>query len=206
MTKPVTPVGPGPRSPARALTSPAPPARGCARPWSSSSACASVRPARTRTCPWGRSPSSAASRRMLTQIELGQANPSVSILDRVAAGLGTTFAALVGVGADDAPEGVEIWSTDTGSWAVLLDAADTETLSVETWKWKLLGSDAYRGGSGIPSPGLMHHVIDGELEIDTGNEVQIFETGGSILTVYGDGFHYLSHETHTAVLITTASL
>src|SRR5690625_1813937 len=72
---------------------------------------------------------SGVSRRMLTQIELGQANPSVSILDRVAAGLGTTFAALVGVGADDAPEGVEIWSTDTGSWAVLLDAVDTETLS-----------------------------------------------------------------------------
>ena len=30
---------------------------------------------------------SGVSRRMLTQIELGQANPSVSILDRVAAGL-----------------------------------------------------------------------------------------------------------------------
>ncbi|MGO1225779.1 MAG: helix-turn-helix domain-containing protein, partial [Brachybacterium sp.] len=80
---------------------------------------------------------SEVSRRMLTQIELGQANPSVATLDRIAAGLGTTFAALMGVGADDAPEGVEVWSTDTGSWAVLLDAVDTEALSVETWKWKL---------------------------------------------------------------------
>ncbi|WP_341854602.1 helix-turn-helix transcriptional regulator [Brachybacterium sp. GPGPB12] len=62
---------------------------------------------------------SEVSRRMLTQIELGQANPSVAILDRIAAGLGTTFAALMGVGADDAPDGVEIWSTDSGGWAVL---------------------------------------------------------------------------------------
>lgn len=147
---------------------------------------------------------SGVSRRMLTQIELGQANPSVSILDRVAAGLGTTFAALVGVGADDAPEGVEIWSTDTGSWAVLLDAVDTETLSVETWKWKLLGSDAYRGGSGIPSPGLMHHVIDGALEIDTGNDVQIIEAGGSGRVVTGGGYRYRAHEQQAAVFFTVA--
>src|SRR5699024_12858078 len=109
----------------------------------------------------------------------GHAAAIVSCLDRVDAVLGCTFAALVGVLAVDAPEVVEIWSTDTGSWAVLRDAVDTETLSVETWKWKLLGSDAYRGGSGIPSPGLMHHVIDGALEIDTGNDVQIIEAGGS---------------------------
>src|SRR5699024_11640230 len=118
---------------------------------------------------------SGVSRRMLTQIELGQANPSVSILDRVAAGLGTTFAALDGVGADDAPEGVEIWSTDTGSWAVLLDAVDTEPLSVETWKWTMLGSDAYRGSSGIDSPGPMQNGIDGALEMDTGQKIDVIQ-------------------------------
>src|SRR5699024_6721267 len=83
--------------------------------------------------------SSDVSRRMLTQIELGQANPSVAILDRIAAGLGTTFAALMGVGADAPPDGVEVWSSEVGSWAVLLDAIDTDRLSVETWKWKLVG-------------------------------------------------------------------
>ena len=147
---------------------------------------------------------SGVSRRMLTQIELGQANPSVSILDRVAAGLGTTFAALVGVGADDAPEGVEIWSTDSGSWAVLLDAVDTETLSVETWKWRLLGGDAYRGGSGIPSPGIMHHVIDGALEIDTGDDVQIIEAGGSGRVVTAGDYRYRAHEQQAAVFFTVA--
>ena len=71
---------------------------------------------------------SGVSRRMLTQIGRGQANPAVAILDRSAAGLGTTCAALRGVGADGAPGGVEVWSTDGGSWAVLLDAVDTESL------------------------------------------------------------------------------
>lgn len=147
---------------------------------------------------------SGVSRRMLTQIELGQANPSVSILDRVAAGLGTTFAALVGVGADDAPDGVEIWSTEAGSWAVLLDAVDTEALSVETWKWKLLGEDTYRGGSGIPSPGIMHHVIEGALEIDTGQGVQVIEAGGSGRVVTGGAYRYRAHEAQGAVFFTVA--
>lgn len=147
---------------------------------------------------------SGVSRRMLTQIELGQANPSVSILDRVAAGLGTTFAALVGVGSDDAPDGVEIWSTDAGSWAVLLDAVDTEALSVETWKWKLLGADAYQGGSGIPSPGMMLHVIEGALEVDTGDGVQIIDAGGSGRVVTGGPYRYRAHQQQAAVFFTVA--
>src|SRR5699024_3985607 len=130
------------------------------------------------------------SRRMLTQIELGQANPSVAILDRIAAGLGTTVAALMGVGAGDAPEGVEVWSTSAGSWAVLRVAVDTETLSVETWKWKLLGEDVYEGGGGLPLPGIMHHVGEGALEIDTGQAVQFIEAGGSGRVASGGPFRY----------------
>lgn len=149
---------------------------------------------------------SEVSRRMLTQIELGQANPSVATLDRIAAGLGTTFAALMGVGADGAPDGVEVWSTDTGSWAVLLDAVDTETLSVETWKWKLLGEDIYEGGAGIQLPGLMHHVIEGALEIDTGDDVHVVEAGGSGRIATGGGYRYRAHEGQAAVFFSVALL
>ncbi|ASK66260.1 transcriptional regulator [Brachybacterium avium] len=149
---------------------------------------------------------SEVSRRMLTQIELGQANPSVAILDRIAAGLGTTFAALMGVGAGDAPEGVEIWSTSTGSWAVLLDAVDTEALSVETWKWKLLGEDVYEGGGGIPLPGLMHHVIDGALEIETDESVQVIEAGGSGRVSAGGPYRYRAQQGQAAVFFSVALL
>ncbi|ATG55760.1 transcriptional regulator [Brachybacterium ginsengisoli] len=149
---------------------------------------------------------SEVSRRMLTQIELGQANPSVATLDRVAAGLGTTFAALMGVGADDAPDGVEIWSTDGGSWAVLLDAVDTEAVSVETWKWKLLGEDVYEGGAGVPIPGIMLHVIEGALEIVTDSGVQVIEAGGSGRTVTAGGYSYRAREGQAAVFFSVALL
>ena len=146
------------------------------------------------------------SRRMLTQIELGQANPSVATLDRVAAGLGTTFAALMGVGADGPPEGVEVWSTDAGSWSVLLDAVDTDALSVETWKWKLLGEDVYEGGGGIPVPGIMHHVIEGALEIDTGSGAQVIEAGGSGRVVTGGAYRYRAREGQAAVFFSVTLL
>src|SRR5699024_5119867 len=74
----------------------------------------------------------------------------------------------------------------------------------ETWKWKLLGSDAYRGGSGIPLPGLMHHVIDGALEIDTGNDVQIIEAGGSGRAVTAGGYRYRAHAERSPVCLTVA--
>lgn len=121
---------------------------------------------------------SEVSRRMLTQIELGQANPSVSVLDRVAAGLGTTFAALMGVVADE-PEGVEVWSTESGSWAYLLTAIDASGTSVEMWKWRLVGQDEYTSVDGVPSAGVMHHVIDGVLEIETADGIRRIGTGAS---------------------------
>ena len=146
------------------------------------------------------------SRRMLTQIELGQANPSVAILDRIAAGLGTTFAALMGVGADDAPEGVEIWSTDAGSWAVLLDAMDSEALSVETWKWKLLGEDVYHGGAGVALPGIMLHVIEGALEVERPEGGQVIETGGSARLVARGDYSYRARDAQAAVFLSVALL
>lgn len=149
---------------------------------------------------------SEVSRRMLTQIELGQANPSVAILDRIAAGLGTTFAALMGVGAGGAPQGVEVWSTPTGSWAVLLDALDTDALSVETWKWKLLGEDVYEGGAGIPVPGIMHHVLEGALEIHTEAGVQVIEAGGSGRVITGGAYRYRAREGQAAVFLGVALL
>ncbi|HIY22906.1 MAG TPA: XRE family transcriptional regulator [Candidatus Brachybacterium merdigallinarum] len=144
------------------------------------------------------------SRRMLTQIELGQANPSVAILDRVAAGLGTTFAALMGVGADSPPDGVEVWSTEAGSWSVLLDAIDAAGVSIETWKWKLVGTDAYEGASGIASPGHMVHVVEGALEIVIGQEVRTIAAGGSARVMASGGYRYRAADEQGAVYFVVA--
>src|SRR5699024_559544 len=114
-----------------------------------------------------------------------------AILDRIAAGLGTTFAALMGVGAGEAPEGVEVWSTNGGSWAVLLDAVETETLSVETWKWKLLGQDVYTGDGGMALPGPAHQVI---------------EAGGSGRVASDGSYRYRAHRGQVAVFFSVALL
>ena len=144
------------------------------------------------------------SRRMLTQIELGQANPSVAILDRIAAGLGTTFAALVGVGSDAPPDGVEIWSTEGDSWAVLLDAIDAAGVSVETWKWKLTGEDVYRGSGGGAAAGIMIHVAEGALEIVVGEEVRTFEAGASGRSETVGGYEYRARDQQGVVFFSVA--
>ena len=74
---------------------------------------------------------SEVSRRMLTQIELGQANPSVATLDRIAAGLGTTFAALMGAGL------LGLWSFQHADyagqpfWRMMVDADAAR--SIRAW-------------------------------------------------------------------------
>lgn len=110
------------------------------------------------------------SRRMLTQIELGQANPSLATVDRIASALGTTFAALVGVTGADAPEGaspdgVLVWSTPAGSWAYLLTAVEIEPYAVEMWKWHLVAGDTYRTSPDPGTPDTMVHVLRGTLRI-----------------------------------------
>ncbi|UED86601.1 helix-turn-helix domain-containing protein [Streptomyces profundus] len=128
---------------------------------------------------------SGVSRRMLTQIELGQANPSLGTVDRIAFALGTTFPALVGVLGEPSPDGVKVWSTPNGSWAYLLKAIETSQVSVELWKWHLVGADRYRV---TPSTGVadsMTHVQQGhlrvrsdasELRIDEGESARLAST------------------------------
>lgn len=149
---------------------------------------------------------SGISRRMLTQIELGQANPSVATLDHVAAGLGTSFAVLMGVGAGAPPDGVEVWSTEAGSWAVLLDGVDFAGISVETWKWKLIGTDVYQGGSGFPSPGIMLHVLDGALEVRIGEDLQVIEAGGSGRVTTDGAYTYRARDAQGAVFFSVPLL
>jgi len=122
---------------------------------------------------------SAVSRRMLTQIELGQANPSVATLDRVAAGLDTTFAALLGVAVDSPPHGVEIWATANGSWAFLLSAVDTAGSSIELWKWMLAPGDRYEAAGNPTWPPSIHHVLSGQLEVLSSEEPRLIRAGES---------------------------
>ncbi len=122
---------------------------------------------------------SGVSRRMLTQIELGQANPSVATVDRIASALGTTFPALAGVLGEGPPDGVEVWSAPNGSWARLLQAVETGEVFVEMWKWHLVAGDRYRASPVGGAPASMAHVLRGRLRVRTGERERYVGAGGS---------------------------
>lgn len=123
------------------------------------------------------------SRRMLTQIELGQANPSLATVDRIASALGTTFPALVGLAGEPSPDGVLVWSTPNGSWAYLLKATETSDVSVELWKWHLVGGDAYQTSPAPGAPDSMVHVLRGRLRLrSSAAEVHVAESESARIT------------------------
>ncbi|MEU7484193.1 XRE family transcriptional regulator [Streptomyces sp. NPDC042319] len=106
------------------------------------------------------------SRRMLTQIELGQANPSLATVDRVARALDTDFAALA-LPADDAAnaevEGTLVWQAPDGSQALLLGA--TEEPRAELWRWTLAPGGHYGAEPDRRGAQEIHHILSGRLTL-----------------------------------------
>lgn len=117
---------------------------------------------------------SGVSRRMLTQVELGQANPSLVTVDRIARALDTDFAALslpeatVTPGQSEAVSATEVWRDGQGSEALLLGA--TNSPRAELWKWLLLPGARYVARPDPAGAEEVHHVLAGQLtlELSTG--------------------------------------
>lgn len=110
------------------------------------------------------------SRRMLTQIELGQANPSLVTVDRVARALGTDFITLA---RDDTSEplvvnaaetATVVWSSTLGSRA-LLHVATTNDPPAELWTWTLQPSDVYQAEADPPGSEELFVVLSGRLTL-----------------------------------------
>lgn len=119
---------------------------------------------------------SGISRRMLTQIELGQANPSLVTVDKVARALDTDFAGVVL--AHEAVDLVSVlppstatlmWSSEAGSTAHL-HVVTSDRGGPELWTWTLAAGDRY---TAQPDP--------------PGSE-ELFLVQSGTLTLHGDGF------------------
>lgn len=113
------------------------------------------------------------SRRMLTDIELGQANPSLATVDRVARALDTDFAALALPERDpagDQVDGTLVWQAPDGSHALLLGA--TQDPTAELWRWTLSPGGHYAAEPDRPGAQEIHHVLSGRLTLtlETGPE------------------------------------
>ncbi|MGW6057484.1 helix-turn-helix domain-containing protein [Streptomyces sp. NPDC055189] len=119
---------------------------------------------------------SKVSRRMLTDIELGRANPSLATVDRVARALDTDFAALALPGDGDAArsevEGTLVWQAPDGSHALLLGA--TEDPRAELWRWTLAPAGRYDAEPDRSGAQEIHHVLSGRLTL-------ALETGDAVL-------------------------
>ncbi|SDS14969.1 Helix-turn-helix [Brevibacterium sandarakinum] len=142
------------------------------------------------------------SRRMLTQIELGQANPSLATIDRIAHALGVSFAdlALSGTGASaagpvaglaGASAGVDssanlgsselsapggghtlAWEGPDGSTAYILGASSVP--GTELWRWHLGPSVRYQAEADRAGAEEILHVLSGTLELaHTGETMEL---------------------------------
>lgn len=124
------------------------------------------------------------SRRLLTQVELGQANPSLVTITRIARQLGTELTALLGDAATVSPVEVHapgshvlVWSSAAGSTAHLLEA--TEGRSADLWLWHLVPGDTYRGQPDPPRSHELFHVLVGALTLVADDQQVVVVAGGS---------------------------
>ncbi|WP_245454095.1 helix-turn-helix domain-containing protein [Aquabacter cavernae] len=127
---------------------------------------------------------SGLSRRMIVGIESGEANISLSNLDRIAAALGTSFSHLVR--APEAQDGTRIrsllWQGETPeSRAVLLGTAPAVS-EVEMWTWALAPGERYEGETAA-SVGWseMLYVLEGVLEVEMEGGTRRVETGDFLI-------------------------
>jgi len=138
------------------------------------------------------------SRRLMTQIEHGQANPSLVTVTRIARQLGTEFTALLEPALTESAiemhlghEHMLVWTSDAGSSAHLLEA--TQTRSADLWLWRLLPGDTYRG---LPDPAQsqeLFYVVKGTLTLSTPDE-QVTVTAGSSARLRSDRSYVYSNQ------------
>lgn len=142
---------------------------------------------------------SGVSRRMLTLIEQGQANPSLVTIDKIARALGTDFAALA---RDTRPEpvtvhppgaGAGVWSSKAGSYAALQVATSNQP-AAELWEWVLQPGDRYEALPDTPDSEELFFVVRGTLTLEVeGVEPVTVPTGGSARLASDRRYAYANH-------------
>lgn len=144
------------------------------------------------------------SRRMLTQIELGQANPSLVTIDRIARALGADFASLAqpepaaGTTPQASSEATKVWRDEHGSEAVLLGAT-TGAAAAELWRWTLAPGARYDARPDRTGAQEIHHIASGALTLET-EHGQIVLAAGETAAIRSDQHYaYLNTSATTTV-------
>lgn len=120
----------------------------------------------------------ALSRRTVVGLESGQANVSLSALDRVAAAVGATFSQLL-IAPGAVPEAVDevAWRGSAPESDARLVAAVPATEQAQVWQWTLGPNDAY---DAEPDPVGWHEVLictAGQVELTLDGRTTTLSTG-----------------------------
>ncbi len=151
------------------------------------------------------------SRRLMTQIELGQANPSLVTVTRIARLLGTEFTALledptslVPIEVHDAQSHTLIWTSDAGSTAHLLAATDQRT--ADLWLWHLSPGDTYRGQPDPARSEELFLVLSGSLTLTADDLRVVVAEGGSARLRSDRPYTYSNNTTAPVDFVRTVAL
>ena len=143
----------------------------------------------------------AVSRRMLTQIELGQANPSLTTVDRIAVALDTDFPGLAMITtptdaiAAEITQPARVWEDSDSSEAVLLGATSSNPRS-ELWRWALASGRSYESAPDADGTEAIVHVLSGILTIRDERQSLIVPAGETALFRTAGAYSYVNgHDT-----------
>lgn len=125
------------------------------------------------------------SRRLLTQIEHGQANPSLAAITRIAHQLGTDTTSLLSQPQEWHPvdvfapeQHVLVWSSEAVSTAHLVSAT-SDARRADMWVWHLEPGDRYQGNADPAGSQELFHVVRGELTIECADDAFVVREGSA---------------------------
>jgi transcriptional regulator with XRE-family HTH domain len=125
------------------------------------------------------------SRRMLVNVEHGDANPSVGTLLKISDALGVGLPALVEppqsnpIRITRAGEGATLWSTEAGGRGVLVAGTEPPDV-VELWDWTLAPGDRHESDAHTPGTKELMQVLRGTVVVEIADQAITLEAGDAI--------------------------
>ncbi len=128
---------------------------------------------------------SGVSRRMVINVEKGEANPSVGTLLRISDALGVGLPALVQpperkpVTVTRAEAAPVLWSSPSGGRGALVAGTNPPDV-VELWDWTFGPGDRHSSGAHTPGTKELVHVLEGTLTVEAADQVVALEPGDAV--------------------------
>jgi transcriptional regulator with XRE-family HTH domain len=134
---------------------------------------------------------SGVSRRMIINIEQGDANPSIAVLLKLAYSLGVGLPQLVmadSTGSESDAGESAVWVGDKGGYARLVSASRSGD-PFELWDWRLQPGESHSSEPHVLGTRELVHVLEGTLTLSVGDDV--------ITLVESSGHHFCGDQPHS---------